>query len=335
MPAAPDILQFLRGQLFQTPQLPNKSFAGKTVVITGANTGLGFECAKHLIQLNVSNLILGCRSVDKGEAAKEKLLTRSKSTSVQVWKVDMADYGSVKSFANKLNKDLPRLDALLVNAGISTNEYHVAERLEQTLTVNVVSSFLLCFLALSKLSQTAAETGEASHLTIVGSLVHCFADHQQIVRPPAGKIFATLSDKSQADMAARYFLSKLIVLLCVQEMSKQMSRSKEKSGKDAVIFNCPNPGWCKTELFRQDDGGAFARNLLRLIGRTPEAGARTLTSAIAADVSTHGHYLSECQVKPASVWVRSQEGQAVQSKVWKELIDQLNTIEPGVSEALV
>lgn len=247
----------------------------------------------------------------------------------------MANYDSVKSFAEKVNQKLSRLDALLVNAGISTNEYHVAEGLEETLTVNVVSSFLLCFLCLPKLQRTAAETREASHLTIVGSVVHCFADHEQIVRPKEGKLFSTLKDKSQADMEARYIISKLIVLLCVQEMSKKISRSRGKSGEAPVIFNCPNPGWCKTELFRQDDGGAFARNLLRLIGRTPEVGARTLTSALAADESTHGHYLSECQVKPASVWVRSQEGQETQLRVWRELIDRLNGIQPGVSETLL
>lgn len=247
----------------------------------------------------------------------------------------MASYDSVKSFAEKVNRELPRVDALLANAGISTNEYHVAEGLEQTLTVNVVSSFLLCMLLLPKLQQTASASGEPSHMTIVGSLVHCFADHTQIVKPREGKLFATLSDKSEADMAARYFLSKLIVLLCVQEMSKQMSKKTKKTGGPSVIFNCPNPGWCKTELFRQDDGGAFARNLLRLIGRTPEVGARTLTSAIAASEPTHGHYLSECQVKNSSVWVRSQEGQEVQKKVWTELVDTLERIQPGVSEALM
>lgn len=48
MPAASDIRQFMYGQLFQTPTLPNTTFAGKTVVITGGNSGLGFECAKQL-----------------------------------------------------------------------------------------------------------------------------------------------------------------------------------------------------------------------------------------------------------------------------------------------
>ncbi|KAF2171009.1 hypothetical protein M409DRAFT_64004 [Zasmidium cellare ATCC 36951] len=310
MPAPSDVLQFIRGQLFQTPQLPSTSFVGKTVVITGANTGLGFKCAKHLVQLNVSNLILGCRSIHKGEAAKEKLLAKSKNTNVQVWEVDMAKYDSVKSFAQKVNQKLPRMDA----------------GLEETLTMNVVSSFLLCFLCLPKLRQTAAERREASHLIIVGSVVHCFADHEQIVRPKEGKLFSTLSDKSHADMEARYFISKLIVLLCVQEMSKQISRSRGKSGEAPVIFNCPNPGWCKTELLRQYNGGAFARNLLRLIGRSPEVGARTLTSALAADESTHGQYLSECQVKHASVWVRSQRGQNTQLREWKELIDRLDRI---------
>jgi hypothetical protein len=86
---------------------------------------------------------------------------------------------------------------------------------------------------------------------------------------------------------------------------------------------------------RQDDGGAFARNLLKLIGRTSEVGARTLTSAITAGKDSHGRYLSECQVKPASVWVRSQEGQEVQGKRWKELLEVLSRVSPGLGEGLV
>lgn len=246
----------------------------------------------------------------------------------------MANYASVKSFANRISKELPRLDAFLANAGISTNEYHVAENLEQTLTVNVVSTFLVSLLCLPVLEETARQNGSSTHLTIVGSNVHAFADPTSIIQPPQGKVFSTLSDEKHADMARRYFLSKLIVMLCVQEMATCLS-SESTSGRWSVVVNCPSPGWCKTPLFRQDDGGAVGRTMLRLIGRTGEVGARTLTSAIAAGPKTHGKYVSECQVKNTSVWVRSEEGKETQRKVWAELIDTLNHISPGVGDVLI
>ena len=193
--------------------------------------------------LNASHLILGCRDVAKGEAAKQRLgLGKESVTKVQVWKVDMADFESVKAFSNRVNNELPRLDALIANAGMSTNEWHVAEKFEQTLTVNVISTLMLSLLCLRKLEQTAAATGFPSHLTIVGSLVHVFADHEQIVKPEKGEVFRMLSDKAQADMAGRYFLSKLILLLCVQKMAAHISRL-QGSKETSVILNCPCPGW--------------------------------------------------------------------------------------------
>lgn len=74
--------------------------------------------------------------------------------------------------------------------------------------------------------------------------------------------------------------------------------------------------------------------MLKLMGRTSEEGARTLTSAIAAGDETHGQYLSECQVKPASAFIRSSEGQQVQARIWAEMLDRLETISPGSTKAL-
>ncbi|QIW97078.1 hypothetical protein AMS68_002596 [Peltaster fructicola] len=319
MPAPSDILSFARGQLLQSPSLPQTSFAGKTIVITGANTGLGFECAKQVAALGASTIILGCRNITKGEAAK-KNIPHDEKTTIHVWQIDMADFSSVKAFAERLST-LPRLDAVLANAGISTNQYSVAESFESTLTVNVISTFLLALLVLPQLRSQAQQT----HLTIVGSNVHCFADHTQLQHPPQGEVFTTLSDKQQADMAARYFLSKLMVMLCVQELASRTDSNK-------VVVNCPSPGWCKTELFRQDDGGFMGRNMLKLIGRTPEEGARCLTSAITAGKDTHGQYLSECRVKPASVFVRSSEGQQLQRTLFKELLQVIERIAPGATK---
>jgi len=263
--------------------------------------------------LNISILVLGCRDLTKGEAAKRVIVgNKTGAERILVWKLDMADYNSVKSFGRKVVNDLQRVDAVLANAGISTNQFALAEGFEQTLTVNVVSTFLLSQLCLPALERTAKVNGSSTNLTIVGSNVHAFADPASITKLPQGQVLSSLSNEKSADMAGRYFLSKLLVQLSAQELAARTQNS-------GVIVNCPSPGWCKTPLFRQDDGGAIGRNMLRLIGRTGEIGARTLVSAITAGPETHGQYLSESQVKNASVWIRSSEGQSVQKEFWSEL----------------
>lgn len=204
--------------------------------------------------------------------------------------------------------DLQRVDVVLANAGISTNQFALAEGLEQTLTVNVVSTFLLSQLCLPALERTAKSIGSPTHLTIVGSNVHAFVDPASITTLPQGQMLSSLSDEKLADMNGRCFLSKLLVQLCVRKLAARTPISERPVGVPSVIINCPSPGWCKTPLFRQDDGGAIGRNMLRLIGRTGEVRARTLVTAITAGPETHGEYLSESQVKNASVWVRSVEG---------------------------
>lgn len=201
---------------------------------------------------------------------------------------------------------------------------------ESTLTVNVISTFLVAMLSIPKLRHTSKMQQKPSSLVVTGSGIHIFAKHKYLSQPASGQIFTSLNDKSTADMADRYQLSKLLVLLGVRQLAGQLSLTSEK--KDGtVIINCVNPGWCKTELFRTNDGGPGGRIGLRLIGRTAEEGARTLVDAVVADQKSHGKYLSECRVKPESTWVRSDEGGLVEKRVWKELVALLEGICPGVT----
>lgn len=65
---------FFYSQLFVTPSYPESSFADQTVIVTGSNTGLGLEAARHFYRLNCSRLILAVRTVTKGQTAKEEII---------------------------------------------------------------------------------------------------------------------------------------------------------------------------------------------------------------------------------------------------------------------
>lgn len=282
---------------------------------------------QHRYRLNASLLILACRDLKKGEVARRMIISEDQRNDsgggkIEVWRLDMSNFASVLSFGDRL-KTLERLDALIANAGVSTNIWSTCEGWETTLTVNVMSTMLLGFLALPKLRETAKVTQKPAHLCFVGSVVHIFAKSGALCKP--GPIFESLNDPKTADMADRYNLSKLLLILCFRAFSE---RVKEQG---SVVVNYVNPGWCRTELFRTDDGGVGGRIGLRLIGRTGEEGSRTLVHAITEGMSSHGRYLSECRVKPESTFVRSDEGAVVQQKVWKELLEIMEGIRPGVT----
>lgn len=164
--------KFLYSQFFVHPQAPTTDCTGKTIIVTGANVGLGKETARHYVRLNAEKVILACRSIDKGEAAKKDIeASTGRRGAVEVWQLDLSSYQSVKQFAERA-KSLRRLDSIVENAGISTPNYTVLEDNESTITVNVVSTFLLALLILPKLQETGRQFNITPNLTIVSSEVH-------------------------------------------------------------------------------------------------------------------------------------------------------------------
>lgn len=128
---------FLYSQLFITPPAPTRDLTGHTLIVTGANTGLGKEVARHYVRLGADKVILACRSVEKGEAAKRDIEQQTgRPGVVDVWTLDLADYDSVRQFAEQA-RSLKRIDALVENAGISTEEFRLVAGNESTVTVNV------------------------------------------------------------------------------------------------------------------------------------------------------------------------------------------------------
>ena len=165
----------LYSQLFVTPPVPTKGFNSQTVIVTGSNTGLGLEAARHFVRLNAEKVILAVRSPEKGEAAKKSIEESTKRLEVvEVWRLDMGSYASVKEFAKKADT-LNRIDVLLLNTGVSLSTYEVCEDNEATITINVVSTLLLALLLVPKLGETASTYATTPHISIVTSELHYLA----------------------------------------------------------------------------------------------------------------------------------------------------------------
>lgn len=196
------MLQFLHSQLFVTPRSPTESFAGKTVIVTGSNTGLGFEAARHIARLGCSKLILAVRTVSKGQAAKEDILasTGRKDDCIEVWELDLMKSDSVKAFAQRV-QGLDRLDAMLENAGVMVRSFQLAEGTEQTIKVNVISTFLLALLILPKLRETEQKHNVTTILEIVSSEVHHFTSVKSLEH---ADIYAELNVNKKYNAGDRY-----------------------------------------------------------------------------------------------------------------------------------
>ena len=120
-------------------------------------------------------MVLACRSVEKGEAARADIeASTGRQGVVEVMQVDLLSFESVKEFCARAAR-LDRVDVLLENASIAKGYFEENEGFESTITVNVLSTFLMAFLLLPTLRRTAAQHNVVTRLSIVSSDAHLFA----------------------------------------------------------------------------------------------------------------------------------------------------------------
>ncbi|KIH88703.1 hypothetical protein SPBR_07584 [Sporothrix brasiliensis 5110] len=326
------IMQAIFSNLFVTLPVPEKTpgLSEKTFIVTGANQGLGLEACKHLLRIGVGRLIMGVRSLDKGEAARKELLAESGRApeTIEVWQVDMASYASVEAFATRAN-GLARLDGVLANAGMMTTTFRRAEDGEATIVVNVVATYLLLVLLLPKLR--ASPAGRAT-FTVPNSSLHYMASTREIVplsvKNDGKTIFERLADKSTSDMKDRYNVSKLLVVFATRAFDAHLQQRSGLQGGGRVIVNTPNPSYCKSQLLRDTDQTPPPD----WMARTPEMGSRALVHGLLAGPETSGQFLNNCHVLAPASFVTNKTGAKIVAAFYEELIQKLDSIVPGVSK---
>jgi retinol dehydrogenase 12 len=302
---------------------PTTRWDEKTVIVTGANVGIGQEAARHFVRLGARKVILGCRDLEKGSLAKEDIETSlAVSDVIEVWPLDLESFESVKDFARRADA-LARLDAVIESAGVMTTQFAEHGGWELQITVNVISTFLLAFLVLPALRRTAREFNTTPHIVVVSSDAHMYTGFR--LRHAANVLEAF---RGSDCMRERYGDSKLLQILVVRELAKELSHSN----KPRVVLNTLSPGLCRSQLFRNAPWPInwFMPISLFLLGRTPEMGSRVLLAAASAGEETHGKYFQDCKLHAESRFVRSEEGLLVQKKVYDELMVVLSKIVPGI-----
>ncbi|GKT40779.1 short chain dehydrogenase atnD [Colletotrichum spaethianum] len=316
-------VDFLRSQ-FKTLPYPSEDCAGRTVIVTGSNVGLGLEAARHFVRLNAAKVILAVRSTDKGEAAKTDIeLTTGRRGVLEVWPLDQASFDSVKEFAARADK-LPRLDCVVLNASIATVKRVDAEGWESQITVNVLSTFLLSMKLMPVLRRTGKTHNVTPKIVIVASEASQMAKFHE---RNAEDIYKALNtNKSLKD---RYNTTKLMQVI----LARQMAIAADASGKGRVQVTTLNPGLCATALFRNIPFPLtiIVKVGLKLLARSAEVGSRCLLAAAFAGEEAHGRYMSDCVVTKFPKLMQGEEGEQMQGRLWEETVELLNGVDPGVS----
>lgn len=280
----------LIGQKLNPPKDTKPSFKGRNVIVTGANVGLGFECALKFVQLGANRVILGVRTLSKGEKAKQDIEAwTGRQGCVDVWHLDLLDYESIHRFVKRAESDLSHLDIVVLNAGMIAHKYsQTAYGWETTLQTNVLSTVLLGILLMTKLK--ASKTNEFTPvLELVSSGTHA-PPYTTDIRSKTAPLMAYNTSKGY-NFQDQYGHSKLFLEYGHTGLTKLATN--KQTGKPDVYVVSVCPGVTQTEFSRDFKGLWYMRPLimlLSLVSRTAEQGSRTYISGITLGEKGHGRF---------------------------------------------
>ncbi|KAG0707119.1 short-chain dehydrogenase [Suillus ampliporus] len=287
--------EFLREQWTELP-ISTADVSDKSLVVVGANVGLGNEAAVHLAQLTPKSLL-----ITKPSANRQKQVyveTRSGTTDIESWPLELSSFDSVRSFVTRFEAKGCTVDVLIADAGVSTRKYaKTSDGYETTFQINYLSTALLSILMLPHLIKTGTPEN-TSRLVIVSSEVHFLANKLEGA-DEWPSIIENIDDETYCTasvMRNRYHLSKLLEVMFIRELSSRLPTPT------LVAVSAVNPGFRHSRLTREIESGPLFKFTVRiykgLLARTTEMGSRTLIHAAIepGERGRHGHYLSSCEV---------------------------------------
>ncbi len=241
-------------------QVPN--MAGKVAIVTGANSGIGYETVRVLAQRGAT-VIMACRSLSKANEAATAIRATMPAGSLEMMQLDLGDLDAVRRFADEFRARYPRLDLLINNAGIMVPPYgKTAQGFETQFGVNHLGHFALTGLLLDRLTQTPG-----TRVVAVSSVAHYFGTIN----------FDDLNAERTYNRNRAYGQSKLANLLFTYELQRRLQAAGLTTLAVAV-----HPGYTATNL--QAHSGIFSVLNPYFAQEQPMGALPTLYAATAGDV---------------------------------------------------
>ncbi|XP_008293503.1 retinol dehydrogenase 12-like [Stegastes partitus] len=268
---------------------------GKTVLITGANTGIGKETAKDLAKRG-AKIIIACRDMEKGQQALKEIKEYSGSDDLKCMKLDLSDTKSIREFAEAINRDEPKLNILINNAGVMVCPYgKTADGFEMQIGVNHMGHFLLTYLLLDLIKRSAP-----ARIVTVSSMAHAWGSIN----------LDDINSEKSYDKTRAYSQSKLANVLFTRSLAKRLE------GTGVTTYSL-HPGVVKTDLGRHLNGPMQV--LMKVSSpflKNPVQGAQTtIYCAVEPSLANEtGQYYSDCA--PTSPSSAGQDDNMAQ-KLWE------------------
>ena len=245
--------------------------SGKTMLITGGNSGIGFEAAKILASQN-AKVVIACRNEAKGKQALAKIIDLGKGR-CELLTLDLADSASIRAAAKEARERLGAITALINNAGVmQTPKQKTKDGFEMQLGVNHLGHFLWTALMLGQVDE------REGRVVTIASIAHKF-----------GRIdFDDLMMDAGYDPTRSYLRSKLANLLFAQELHRRL----EAAGSRIKSIAC-HPGYSATPLFEKTGNpiSSFGqRASAAVFGQKQERGAWPTVLAATDERAVSGGY---------------------------------------------
>ncbi|WP_435101378.1 oxidoreductase [Halarchaeum sp. P4] len=262
---------------WSTTDMPDLS--GQTAIVTGANSGLGYEATRALAG-HGADVVMACRDVERGEEARKEIREAVPGASLTVFELNLADLDSVRSFAERFRRERAGLDVLCNNAGVmAIPRSETADGFETQFGVNHLGHFALTGLLLDVLRETPGET----RVVTQSSGVHERGEMD----------FDDLHGEASYDPWDAYAQSKLANLLFAYELDRRL-----RAASASVRSVACHPGYAATNLQRRgpEQRGSRLRLLLMqaanaVLAQPADRGALPMLYAATAPDVDGGDYI--------------------------------------------